>query len=67
MQTTREWRIDSKNALATTRVSFVGGKPGQRGFSQANRIALTSSCHCYNSSRDDFAHYLRLASDGRGK
>jgi hypothetical protein len=38
------------------------GKPGQRRFSQANRIALTSSCRCYNSSRDDFAYCLRLAS-----
>jgi hypothetical protein len=32
----------------------------ERGFPQANRIALTKSCRCNNSSSDDFARHFRL-------
>jgi hypothetical protein len=31
----------------------------ERGFPQANRITLTKSCRCNNSSGDDFARHFR--------
>ena len=33
----------------------------ERGFAQANRVALTKFCRGNNSSGDDFAHHVRLA------
>jgi hypothetical protein len=32
----------------------------ERGFQQANRITLTKSCRCNNSSGDDLARHFRL-------
>jgi hypothetical protein len=41
--------------LLTPLVGFA-----ERGFPQANRITLTKSCRCNNSSGDDFARHFRL-------
>jgi hypothetical protein len=42
------------------RPSGAASPASERGFEQASRVVLTSSCRCNNSCGDAFPHHVRL-------